>query len=161
MGWRFGSAVAGVAIVVMIYCVVRRMSRSTLIGAIAGIFAVCDGVLFVQSRMGMLDIFQAVFVVAAFAALIADRDQVRARMHRVYVEGRITDSPYGPRLGFRWYRFTAGVMLGLTCGTKWSGIYFVIFFVLLAIGFDVAARRTNHVQRPWVCLLYTSPSPRD
>lgn len=149
MGWRFVSALSGIAIVVMIYLVVRRMTRSTLIGAIAGIFAICDGVLVVQSRLGMLDIFQALFVVAAFTALIADRDQVRERMHRVYLEGRIDDSPYGPRLGFRWYRFTAGVMIGLICGTKWSGIYYVIFFTLLALGFDVAARKAYHVQRPW------------
>lgn len=153
VGWRVMSAVSGVLIVVLIYCAVRRMTRSTLIGAIAGVFAICDGVLFVQSRMGMLDIFQALFVVAAFAALIADRDQVRARMHRVYLDGRIDDSPYGPRLGFRWYRFTAGVMLGLCCGTKWSGAYFVVFFVLLAIGFDVAARKAYHVQRPWFGVL--------
>ncbi|MDL9945770.1 phospholipid carrier-dependent glycosyltransferase [Gordonia sp. ABSL11-1] len=153
VGWRITPALAGVAIVVMIYCCVRRMTRSTLIGAIAGVFAICDGVLFVQSRMGMLDIFQALFVVAAFAALIADRDQVRARMHRVHLEGRIADSPFGPRLGFRWYRFTAGVMLGLGCGTKWSGIYFVIFFVVLALGFDVAARKAYHVRRPWMGVL--------
>ncbi|MDL9938245.1 phospholipid carrier-dependent glycosyltransferase [Gordonia sp. ABSL1-1] len=150
VGWRFGSAVAGVAVVLMIYCVVRRMTRSTLVGAIAGVFAICDGVLFVQSRMGMLDIFQVLFVVAAFAALIADRDQVRERMYRVYLEGRIDDTPFGPRLGFRWYRFTAGVMLGLCCGTKWSGIYFVVFFTVLSLGFDVAARRAYHVRRPWM-----------
>ena len=153
LGWRFMSAVSGIAIVVMIYLVVRRMTRSTLIGAIAGVFAICDGVLFVQSRLGMLDIFQALFVVAAFTAIIADRDQVRERMHRVFIEGRINDSPYGPRLGFRWYRFTAGVMLGLTCGTKWSGIYYVIIFTLLSLGFDVAARRAYHVQRPWLGVL--------
>lgn len=98
----------------------------------------------------MLDIFQALFVVATFTALIADRDQVRARMHKVYLEGRIHDSVFGPRLGFRWYRFTAGVMLGLTCGTKWSGIYYIIFFGLLSVGFDVAARKAYHVQRPWL-----------
>ncbi|MGV9824188.1 dolichyl-phosphate-mannose--protein mannosyltransferase [Gordonia sp. NPDC003429] len=159
LGWRVSSAVAGVAIVVMIYCVVRRMTRSTLVGAIAGIFAICDGVLFVQSRMGMLDIFQCLFVVAAFTALIADRDQVRARMHTVYLEGRIDDSVYGPRLGFRWYRFTAGLMLGLTCGTKWSGIYYVIFFALLAFGFDVAARKAYHVRRPWVGTLVRDVVP--
>lgn len=116
-----------------------------LIGAIAGIFAICDGVLVVQSRLGMLDIFQALFVVATFTALIADRDQVRARMHKVYLEGRIHDSVFGPRLGFRWYRFTAGVMLGLTCGTKWSGIYYIIFFGLLSVA------STSPPARPITC----------
>ena len=153
MGWRVMSAVSGIVIVLAVYLTVRRLARSTLVGALAGVFAICDGVLFVQSRMGMLDIFQALFVVLAFAAIIADRDQMRARMHRVWSQGRIDDSPFGPRLGFRWYRFTAGVMLGLACGTKWSGLYFVVFFTLLSLGFDVAARRAYHVKRPWVGVL--------
>ncbi len=159
LGWRIVPALCGIGIVVMIYAVVRRMSRSTFVGAMAGLFAICDGVLFVQSRIGMLDIFQAFFMVAAFTALIVDRDQVRERMHRVYTEGRINDSQYGPRLGFRWWRFTGGVMLGLACGTKWSGIYFVVFFVVLSIGFDVAARRAYHVQRPWVGTLVRDVVP--
>lgn len=149
MGWRFVPAVSGVIVVLAIYLAVRRLSRSTLVGAIAGIFALCDGVLFVQSRMGMLDIFQTLFLVLAFAALIADRDQVRERMDRVYREGRMLDTPFGPRLGFRWYRFAAGVMLGLACGTKWSGVYFVIVFTLLSLAFDVAARRAYHAPQPW------------
>ncbi len=146
VGWRFAAAVSGVIIVLAVYLTTRRLSRSTLIGALAGLFAICDGVLFVQSRMGMLDIFQALWLVLAFACLIADRDQVRARLHRAYVEGRIGDSPLGPRLGFRWYRFTAGVMLGLALGTKWSGI---VFFAALSLGFDVAARKAYHVPKPW------------
>ncbi|MFT4041596.1 MAG: phospholipid carrier-dependent glycosyltransferase [Gordonia sp. (in: high G+C Gram-positive bacteria)] len=150
LGWRIMSAFAGVAIVVMIYCAARRITRSTLIGAIAGLFSICDGVLFVQSRMGMLDIFQCLFVVGAFTAVIADRDQVRARMHNVYLSGRINDSAFGPRLGFRWYRFTAGVMIGLGCATKWSGIYYAFFFIALTLGFDIAARRAYHVRRPWL-----------
>lgn len=159
MGWRIVPALCGIGIVTMIYLVVRRMSRSTLIGAIAGLLAICDGVLFVQSRIGMLDIFQAFFMVAAFTALIADRDQMRERLHTVYIEGRINDSQFGPRFGFRWWRFTAGVVLGLTCGTKWSGIYFVIFFVALAIGFDVAARRAYLIRRPWVGTLVRDVVP--
>lgn len=147
-GWRFMAAVSGTVIVVLVYAVVRRMTRSTMIGAVAGLLAICDGVLFVQSRAGMLDIFQALFVVAAFTAIIADRDQMRARLHRVFREGRIDDSPFGPRLGFRWYRFTAGVMLGLAAGTKVSGLAFAAFCGLLTVGFDIANRRAYHVERP-------------
>ena len=53
----------------------------------------------------MLDAFAALFVLAAFATLLCDRDDVRARMAVVLAEGRIDDSPYGPRLGVRWWRF--------------------------------------------------------
>ncbi len=112
-GWRFSSAVAGTMLVLLVVRIVRRMTRSTLVGAIAGLLLIVDGVTFVSSRLGMLDIFQAVFVVAAFGCLIVDRDDIRARMARVQAEGRIGDSAWGPRLGVRWWRFGAGVMLGL------------------------------------------------
>ncbi|MDG3012242.1 phospholipid carrier-dependent glycosyltransferase [Rhodococcus sp. D2-41] len=149
-GWRFASAVVGTVLVLLVIRIARRMARSTLVGAIAGILVIADGVTFVSSRLGMLDIFQALFVVAAFGALIVDRDQVRRRLHRVWVEGRIADTPLGPRLGFRWWRFTTGVMLGLACACKWGGLYYVAFFGLLCVGFDVAARRAYGVQRPWL-----------
>ncbi|HET8929276.1 MAG TPA: hypothetical protein VFN21_01335, partial [Acidimicrobiales bacterium] len=85
--------------------------------AVAGLLLIVDGVTFVSSRMGMLDIFQAVFVVAAFGCLLVDRDDIRQRMARVYAEGRLGDSVWGPRFGVRWWRFGAGVLLGLAVGT--------------------------------------------
>lgn len=150
VGWRFASAVLGTLMVLIVFRMTRRLSRSTLIGAIAAVFLICDGVTFVSSRVGMLDIVQIFFLLAAMATLIADRDQMRARMHRVWTEGRIADTPFGPRLGFRWWRFATALLLGLGCATKWSGIYFVLFYLLLSLGFDVANRRAYHVQRPWM-----------
>ena len=73
----------------LIIRVVRRMTRSTLLGGIAGILLICDGVSHVQSRSALLDIFQAVFVLAAFACMIADRDQVRARLAAAVADGSI------------------------------------------------------------------------
>lgn len=148
-GWRFMSAVCGTLMILIVIRLVRRLTRSTLVGAIAGVLLICDGVTFVASRTGLLDIFQIFFVVAALSCIVCDRDQMRARMHRVHLEGRMADSVYGPRLGFRWWRFGAAILLGLACGTKWSGIYFVVFFVVLSLGFDVATRRAYGVRRPW------------
>ena len=37
----------------------------------------------------------------------------RARMARVVAEGRVGDSPLGPRMGVRWWRLATGVLLGL------------------------------------------------
>ncbi len=76
-GWRFTAAVAGTILVLLVIRITRRLARSTLIGAIAGILLIADGVTFVSSRIGMLDIFQALFVVAAFGCLVVDRDDVR------------------------------------------------------------------------------------
>ena len=91
-----------------------------------------------------------VFVVAAFGALIVDRDQMRERMHVALLEGRIGETPWGPRLGVRWWRFGAGVLLGLAFATKWSGLYFILFFGVMTLAFDVAARRQYRVPRPWL-----------
>ncbi|WP_245719963.1 dolichyl-phosphate-mannose--protein mannosyltransferase [Nocardia uniformis] len=148
-GWRFTAAVCGTILVLLVIRIVRRMARSTLIGAFAGIVLIADGVTFVSSRIGMLDIFQTLFITAAFGCLIVDRDEIRARMAKVDMEGRIRDSPYGPRFGVRWWRFGAGVLLGLACGTKWSGLYFVVAFTALSLAFDIAARRGYRVRMPW------------
>ena len=148
-GWRFTSALFGVILVALVVRIVRRISRSTLIGATAGLLLVADGVSFVAARTALLDNFLTVFVVAAFGALIVDRDQVRERMHIALLEGRIAETPWGPRLGVRWWRFGAGVLLGLAFATKWSGLYYIAFFGLMSLAFDVAARRAYRVPRPW------------
>jgi dolichyl-phosphate-mannose-protein mannosyltransferase len=98
-------------------------------------------------------------VVAAFGALIVDRDQVRARLHVAYLEGRIGETPWGPRLGVRWWRFGAGVLLGLAFATKWSGLYYMAFFAALSLAFDVAARRQYRVPRPWLGVLRRDTAP--
>ena len=80
---------------------------------------------------------------------MVDRDDVRRRMHNVFMEGRIAETPWGPRLGVRWWRFGAGVLLGLACATKWSGLYFVAFFGVMTLVLDAIARKQYHVQAPW------------
>jgi dolichyl-phosphate-mannose--protein O-mannosyl transferase len=147
-GWRFTAALAGTLCVLMIVRIGRRLTRSTLLGAIAGVLLICDGVSHVQARMGMLDIFLATFVLAAFGCLVVDRDQVRQRLAAAVREGRVGASDLGPRLGFRWWRLAGGGCLGLACGVKWSGAYFVIGYGLLSIFWDVTARRAANVRRP-------------
>ncbi len=153
VGWRFTGALLGVVMVALVMRIVRRISRSTLVGAIAGVLVICDGVSFVAARTALLDGILTFFVVAAFGALIVDRDQVRQRMHVALLEGRNAETVWGPRLGVRWWRFLAGLLLGLACGTKWSGLYFVLFFGALSLAFDVAARRQYQVPRPWLGVL--------
>jgi dolichyl-phosphate-mannose--protein O-mannosyl transferase len=150
LGWRFTGALLGVVLVVLVARTVRRISRSTLVGGIAGVLLIADSVTFVASRTALLDGFQTFFVVAAFGALIVDRDEVRARMHNALLDGRIDETPWGPRLGVRWWRFGAGVLLGLACATKWSGLYYVAFFGVMSVAFDIAARRQYRVPRPWL-----------
>lgn len=159
LGWRFSGAVCGVVLVVLVVRTARRISRSTLVGGIAGLLIIADGVTFVTSRTALLDGFLTMFVVAAFGCLIVDRDQVRERLHTAFLEGRIAATTWGPRLGVRWWRFGAGVLLGMACATKWSGLYFVAFFGVMSVAFDVAARKQYRVPRPWLGTLGRDVGP--
>ena len=79
-GWRLSAALAGTVCVLLIVRIVRRMTRSTLLGGLAGVLLIADGVSHVQARIGMLDIFLAMFVLAAFGCLVIDREQVHERL---------------------------------------------------------------------------------
>lgn len=158
-GWRIVAALFGTLMVLLVIRIGRRLTRSTLLGALAGVLLICDGLSHVQSRSGMLDVFQACFILAAFACLLVDRDAVRERMSQVVAEGRVSETLWGPRLGFRWWRLAAGVSLGLACGVKWNGLYYIMAFGLLSVFWDVAARRTAGVRRPWVGALRRDTGP--
>jgi dolichyl-phosphate-mannose--protein O-mannosyl transferase len=146
LGWRLPSAVAGTLAVLILVRVVRRMTRSTLLGCLAGVLLALDGLSVVQSRVALLDIFLQTMVLAAFGCLVLDRDQVRARLARVADAGRVR--ALGPRLGPRPWRLAAGVLLGLACGVKWSAVYFLAGFAVLSLLWDRAARRSAGAWQP-------------
>ncbi|MBW0010338.1 MAG: phospholipid carrier-dependent glycosyltransferase, partial [Pseudonocardiales bacterium] len=49
-GWRLSAALTGTLCVLLIVRIVRRMTRSTLLGGIAGVLLIADGVSHVQAR---------------------------------------------------------------------------------------------------------------
>jgi dolichyl-phosphate-mannose-protein mannosyltransferase len=78
-GWRFAVAVAGSLAILMAARITRRMTRSTLLGCIAGLLLALDGLEFVLSRTALLDVFMF-WVLAAFGLLVIDWDRTRARI---------------------------------------------------------------------------------
>ncbi len=76
-GWRFGAVIFGTLMIMATIRMARRLSRSTLVGAMAGLFLTVDGLTFVMSRIALLDIYQASFTVMAVACMVADRDWFR------------------------------------------------------------------------------------
>ena len=99
VGWRFAAAVAGIVCVLLIIRVGRRMTRSTLLGGDRGRAAdLRRAVSHVQSPVGMLDIFPAVFVLAAFACSDRrPRPGARPAWPPSCAEGRVGDSPLRAR----------------------------------------------------------------
>ncbi len=149
-GWRFASAVCGTLSILMLARIARRLFGSTLLGCVAGLLLAFDGHHFVHSRTGLLDLFVMFWALAGFGALLVDRDQARARLaDRVLDPASARLDGVGPRLGLRPWRVAAGVLLGLACGTKWSGLFFLAVFSLMSVSWDVGARRAAGVRRWW------------
>ncbi|MGB9375901.1 MAG: phospholipid carrier-dependent glycosyltransferase [Mycobacteriales bacterium] len=137
VGWRFSAAVVGTLSILVLIRVARRMTRSTLLGCIAGVLLSLDGLHFVQSRVSMLDIFLMTWVLVAFACLLIDRDAMRRRL--------ADDLP----TGLRPWRLAAALCLGLALATKWSALWYIIAFALLTLAWDSGALRSAGRPRPF------------
>ena len=156
-GWRFSAAAVGTLSILLIAFIAQRLFGSVLLGALAGLFLAVDGHHLVQSRTSLLDIFLMFWVLAAFAALLKDRDQGRRRLARVLARqvGSAGDGPTsallgsGPWLGLRPWRLVAGICLGLALGTKWSALPYLAVFGILTVLWDMSARRIAGI-RHWI-----------
>lgn len=149
VGWRLAPAVAGVLCVLILVRVTRRITGSSMLGAIAGLLLALDGMSLVMSRTSLLDIFLPLFLLCAFASLVLDRDQLRGRLAALYAQG--ADLSGGvPTLGPRPWRLLAGVSLGLALGVKWSAASFAVAFVLISLLWDRGALKSAGVRRPTV-----------
>lgn len=158
-GWRFSVALLGTLSILMVGRAARRMFGSSLLGTVAAILLAFDGHHFVHSRTGLLDLVVMFFAFAGFCFLLIDRDhsrEVLARRVAALPRGGMTRM--GPSLGWRPWRWAAGVMLGLSTATKWSGLYFVVAFGLMTVLWDLGARRAAGVPGwRWAWLVRDAP----
>nr|WP_253272625.1 phospholipid carrier-dependent glycosyltransferase [Arsenicicoccus sp. oral taxon 190] len=143
-GWRFTVALMGTLSILMLGLVARQLFRSTLLGVTAAVLLAVEGHHFVHSRTSLLDMILMFWTLAAFCALVLDREMARRRLAdraaalirqgRDVSRGRIT-------LGLRPWRLLAAVLLGLAIGTKWSGGFYFAALGLLTVAWDMSARR--------------------
>lgn len=152
-GWRFAVALLGTLSVLMVARIARRMFRSTLLGCVAGLLLSVDGLHLVLSRAALLDLVVMFWTLAAFGFLLLDRDRTRALLAEKL--GGAENAALAQRLNLGWrpYRIAAGVCVGLTCATKWSGLYVMAAFGLMTVLWDVGARRLAGAPRPFLAVL--------
>ena len=136
-GWRTASAVVGALMVLLMCRFARRVTGSTVLGLVAGLLLSLDGLHLVLSRLALLDIFLAFFTLCGVHCVVADRQWLRDRL----AEG-------ARRTWWRPWLVLGGVGFGLACGTKWSAVYALAVFGVLAWLWSAGARRAFGQRRP-------------
>lgn len=102
-GWRFATALAGSLMILLIALIAHRLFRNSLLNALASALMSVDGLALVHSRTALLDNFLALFILAATYFFLR-----------------------------RQYWWTS-LALGLALGTKWSAVYFIAIFGMIAL----------------------------
>lgn len=146
-GWRIAVAVFGTATVLVLYGVAKTLSGSIAVATIASGLLAIDGLAIVMSRVAILDIFLAFFVLVAFWFVLLDRRTHLARLDTAVaavLATRDDDSPpprFGPVFWNRPWLIAAGAAAGCATAVKWSGLYVVLALALYIVVTDALARR--------------------
>lgn len=129
-GWRIAAAVVGSLMVLLMCRFVRRVTGSTALGLVGGLLLALDGLQLVLSRLALLDIFLAFFILLGVHCVVADRQWFRTRL-----------ATGATRALVRPWLLAAGVAFGLAIGTKWTALFPLAAFGLLLTAWNYGARR--------------------
>ena len=171
-GWRFPSAVAGTLIAVMVAAMAQLLFARPVWTFIAGTLVGLDGLNVVMSRVAMLDIHLAFWVVLGFLCLVLDRRWIDRRTEQAMaradaapqmvtivgedgsvslVGGRAGSAGRGrvrvPSPLWRPWRFGAGAALGAACAVKWSGLTALAAAVPVTLIWETTRRHRDGVSR--------------
>jgi dolichyl-phosphate-mannose--protein O-mannosyl transferase len=103
LGWRIATAFIGSLMILVVALIAHRLFYSPVLTALASALMAIDGLALVHSRTALLDNFLAFFILVATYFFLSKK-----------------------------YWWT-GLFLGLALATKWSAIYFIILFGLIAL----------------------------
>ena len=117
-GWRISGVVVGVAAIVMIFYITKRLFDNYYLSLSAGILMSADGLNLVMSRTALLDIFLMFFILLGFLFLLRNQ------------------------------HYAAGIALGLAVATKWSGIYYLIAYLSFTLYVDYRRNRALEIENP-------------
>jgi dolichyl-phosphate-mannose-protein mannosyltransferase len=169
VGWRVAAAVAGTLTVAFVGALAFLLTGSAVWAGTAALLIATENLHFVQSRIAMLDVFLAMFVVLGFLLLVADRKRTqrdgatqRAALERtggmpeeVLSEGegrapgsdeRLPTVPTGREL--RPLRLGAGAAFGAAVAVKWSGVLALAAAPILALAWERTRRKGAGVAHP-------------
>jgi dolichyl-phosphate-mannose--protein O-mannosyl transferase len=138
-GWRISAAVFGTGAVALAGVLAFLLFGSWLWAAVGALLAGTEHLLFVQSRIAMLDIFLTFFILAGFVLLVADRRRTE-RLDAGREPG--TKAPWRP------LRYLSGAAFGAALAVKWSAVLALLAAVILAVAWERTRRKEAGRERP-------------
>jgi Gpi18-like mannosyltransferase len=105
-GWRWPGVIAGALAAALLVLLARLLTERRDVAALVGLLALLDGAGFVQSRIGMNDVYLLALLLGGTVAFVA------------WLQGRVRGAlPGGLTL------ILAGVLLGGALASKWVALY--------------------------------------
>ena len=114
--WRLPGVLAGALMALCLYVLARILFRRRLVAGLVAVMVVLDGMLFVQSRIGMNDVYVGLFIVAAYTLFAA-----------------IWTGWWRGRGSFLVGMPVIGLLLGLALASKWVAAYAIGALALLVL----------------------------
>ena len=114
--WRLPGVIAGALTAGLLYLLTRILFRRRLVAGLVGLFVLADGMFFVQSRIGMNDVYVGLFIIAAYTVFAA-----------------IWTGWWRGRAAFWLAMPVIGVLLGLALASKWVAAYAIGALLLLIL----------------------------
>ena len=165
VGWRIAAAICGIITVILLCRLAQNLFHSPALTLLSGLFLATDGMAIVMSRTSILDGFLTMFALAAFLCVVKDQETSQPRLLAKLQEwdglgtprhgwndlraflSRHDRHPFavGPNAGNRPWLLAAGILAGLACSVKWSGIYALAFLGIFVAIREVTCRwRAGH-----------------
>ncbi len=114
--WRFPGVIAGAITAALLYLLARILFKRRIVAGLVALLVLVDGMFFVQSRIGMNDVYVGMFIMAAYTVFAA-----------------IWTGWWRGRWAFWLAMPIIGVLLGLALASKWVAAYAIGALILLLL----------------------------
>ncbi|HLA16482.1 MAG TPA: phospholipid carrier-dependent glycosyltransferase, partial [Candidatus Limnocylindrales bacterium] len=121
--WRLPGVVAGAIMAGLLYLLARVLFRRRSVAIATAVFVLAEGMLFVQSRIGMNDVYVGLFIVAAYTLLAWLLVEPSRRSRAFWIAMPIV-----------------GLLLGLALASKWVAAYAIAGALVLVLARSALGR---------------------
>lgn len=154
-GWRFATALFGTAVIPMMYLFAKRLFGGFVVPCLAAVFALLDGLLLVESRVAVIDIFVVFFNLLTYTLFLMHL-QAKDRSRSILLL-TATGISLGLALAVKWITLafiaTAALILGILYLAKRSWVRKLFKVRSAKAIFDAIGAQRKNLQGPFTYLM--------